>query len=368
MVSFSNNIDCVRPATGSISTHSVKDDLLPILVSTMSGTAAAGAVLFRSADGEDIRVVKARTTLSVEEMHGVMTAVYEHEANGEREGLTWVTTAADELLMITTVDLSPAGYSFVLVLHFGRLDSQQRDAVVAASGRVVPLARSYLRFWQRAQSKHGREHALGAALHAIKIGVVILGEDAKIRFTNRAADEILSRGDGLRRSGHSLKPSRLADGITLHAALTHITRDDDEERGGFAPLLTFRRSDSPPLVGTLVLLKALSSAPEDWIAAIYLVDPKTDLARGVPALCRLYGLSPVETTLVCHLMKGEVLVEAARKMRIKELTARSYLKQIFAKTGTNRQTDLVINLLSCLAPVDDNLGQQPESTHATIGW
>lgn len=43
---------------------------------------------------------------------------------------------------------------------------------------------------------------------------------------------------------------------------------------------------------------------------------------------------------VCCRDPGVALPDAARSMRVAEQTARGYLKQIFAKTNTHRQTDL----------------------------
>jgi DNA-binding CsgD family transcriptional regulator len=40
-------------------------------------------------------------------------------------------------------------------------------------------------------------------------------------------------------------------------------------------------------------------------------------------------------------------------MRIKQQTARAYLRQIFQKTGTNRQADLVRMMMSNLLPFFD---------------
>jgi DNA-binding CsgD family transcriptional regulator len=44
---------------------------------------------------------------------------------------------------------------------------------------------------------------------------------------------------------------------------------------------------------------------------------------------------------VCHLAAGLSVGDAATRMRVKVDTARAYLKQVFAKTGTHRQASLL---------------------------
>jgi DNA-binding CsgD family transcriptional regulator len=61
---------------------------------------------------------------------------------------------------------------------------------------------------------------------------------------------------------------------------------------------------------------------------------------------RSYGLTPSETRLALALLEGQSLRAAAAATAISYQTARSQLKQIFAKTGTRRQAELVRALLA----------------------
>jgi DNA-binding CsgD family transcriptional regulator len=64
-------------------------------------------------------------------------------------------------------------------------------------------------------------------------------------------------------------------------------------------------------------------------------DPSMDLLR------ETFGLTRAEATLVSHLAREAPLPLAAELLGISFETARSHLKHIFAKTGTNRQSDLL---------------------------
>jgi DNA-binding CsgD family transcriptional regulator len=56
---------------------------------------------------------------------------------------------------------------------------------------------------------------------------------------------------------------------------------------------------------------------------------------------RTFGLSPVQARLTSALMSGQTLKQSALQLGIAESTARQYLKVIFSKTGTRRQSELV---------------------------
>src|SRR5262245_55672007 len=63
--------------------------------------------------------------------------------------------------------------------------------------------------------------------------------------------------------------------------------------------------------------------------------------------CR-FGLTPAEARLALHLVAGETLRAAAVKLSITYETARTELKNIFNKTGTCRQAELVIVIVTAL--------------------
>jgi DNA-binding CsgD family transcriptional regulator len=61
-----------------------------------------------------------------------------------------------------------------------------------------------------------------------------------------------------------------------------------------------------------------------------------------------FGLTPAEARLALHLVAGETLRSAEVKLSISYETARTHLKNIFDKTGTCRQAELVIVIVTAL--------------------
>ena len=61
-----------------------------------------------------------------------------------------------------------------------------------------------------------------------------------------------------------------------------------------------------------------------------------------------FGLTPAEARLALHLVAGETLRSAEAKLSMTYETARTHLKSIFQKTGTCRQAELVVVIVTAL--------------------
>jgi len=70
------------------------------------------------------------------------------------------------------------------------------------------------------------------------------------------------------------------------------------------------------------------------------------MSESIDLLHRLFGLTPSEGRLALHLVSGETLRSAAAELHISYETARTQLKGIFSKTGTCRQAELVVAIVT----------------------
>ena len=61
-----------------------------------------------------------------------------------------------------------------------------------------------------------------------------------------------------------------------------------------------------------------------------------------------FGLTLAEARLALHLVAGETLRSAEVKLSMTYETARTHLKNVFKKTGTCRQAELVVVILTAL--------------------
>jgi DNA-binding CsgD family transcriptional regulator/PAS domain-containing protein len=241
-----------------------------------------------------------------------------------------------------------------LSLLFRNPSASDRELVENMVKQLSPLVEGYFRLWQRSRVQAGGAVGMRSALDMVDMGIVLLNKAGRVMFVNRAADAVLSDGDHVRLAGDVLIPTDLNDAVKLQVAVNHALAGNAELATGRghqrrAPILALRPDKSERSL-LLCIFPAAEPAigPEDAALMIFMLDPNRDFDDQLQPVCKLYGLSPVETRLVCLITAGASLQQAASTMKIKEQTARSYLKMIFMKTETKRQADLVRLMLCSL--------------------
>jgi DNA-binding CsgD family transcriptional regulator len=196
-----------------------------------------------------------------------------------------------------------------------------------------------------------------AAIDQDKCGVVAVTAEGRPVVMNGAAADLLSQAKVVQLAHGIVRPTHYSDAIRFHAALDSVTRRGAGfrlRRDAMIMLLNgYGRASSLVVSIAPLPVRARGTADEDPIAIIHLFRPVLSV-EGLGAVCRLVGLSPTDAKLAGHLYRGHTIAEAASAMRIKIETARSYLKQIFAKTDTHRQADLLALLYQYSSVVRGN--------------
>ncbi|WP_218036676.1 helix-turn-helix transcriptional regulator [Sphingobium sp. EM0848] len=195
-------------------------------------------------------------------------------------------------------------------------------------------------FWQSEQEQAIR-HGLARAIDRFDFGIILLDADGLPVFVSARAERLLDVGDGIRRAGHAIAATDFDDAVRLQAAI----RSDSGSGNSFHVMLLHRVRHRP----LIAVVASLGNQQDIWgktAIALYILDPDQDSQAMVAALCRVHGLTATESALAMHLVSGATIEDAAGRMRIQTQTARAYLKQVFAKTGTHRQAELVRTILS----------------------
>lgn len=91
-----------------------------------------------------------------------------------------------------------------------------------------------------------------------------------------------------------------------------------------------------PVAASRVFLKSRSVT-----AMVFISDPESPSLPTEDALQTLLGLTPAEARLTHLLAQGLRLTQAAERLDVRTETLRTRLKDIFAKTNTHRQSELV---------------------------
>lgn len=205
----------------------------------------------------------------------------------------------------------------------------------------------YLRLWWQLRRIEERNDALREALDLLGIGVFITAGDGTLLDVNRVAQTMLSDRDGMVAVEGRLGAVSLGDAVRLQAAIAHAR----SEHGGRnktgdqnAPLIHVGRKGRRPLL--VAVMRGAACLGGTNSVVVHAVDPECDLDSAMAPVCDMFGLTGAEARLTKLLVAGLSLADAATTLRIQSPTARTYLKQAFAKTGTNRQSSLVQVLLT----------------------
>lgn len=258
----------------------------------------------------------------------------------------WVTCSASGTLLFVPLCIW-RGQRLAAAALFPGGGSPEPAATAASADRLAPDLAAQVELWLGREADRNRLAALTETLDGFAGGVLLLDEAKRLLFANRAARALLLSGKGLRTVSEGIGATDLSSAVRLQTAIDHLLAAPRSARAR-APLLRLERPDgSGPLIAILL--------PVGAGVACYILDSDVQPDGVITAMCRLHALSPVETQLTALLATGTTLSKAAGIMRIKEHTARSYMKRIFAKTGTNRQADLVRVLLTSAVTVSNEV-------------
>jgi DNA-binding CsgD family transcriptional regulator len=179
---------------------------------------------------------------------------------------------------------------------------------------------------------------LGDALGKLSVGVAAIDHDDRILFSNEIAAHILATSPDI--AGHAQR-------LTVHDPILRKKLDQARLKPQAARIC----GPDGQAVGILIMAAegrdelGPGSRPE---RAIYFHTLSSNSDAPERLVADLYDLSRTEAKLCVLLVDGLTLRECAEKMGISENTARTYSKQVFAKTNVSRQVDLVRLMLRSL--------------------
>jgi DNA-binding CsgD family transcriptional regulator len=189
------------------------------------------------------------------------------------------------------------------------------------------------------------------ALDRFPTGIVAVNSDAKVILTNRAADAILERRDGLL-SRDGLRTASRHETAKLRNAIAAVSTHLDSGPNPETLLQVSRPSGSAPFEVLVAPLPSQSSLRRDHATAVlFITDPEAEPPLDSRKLRVLFGLTPAEIRLCMALVKGQSVAEYAQEARISSNTARTHMKRIYSKTGAKRQSELVRSLLKSSAGI-----------------
>lgn len=223
--------------------------------------------------------------------------------------------------------------------YAGDMGDRQRD----------PLApRSHRRTADDVLSQALEADALAAALDWLNVGVVIVADRNRILHANELARQMLARRQPIvSKHGRLVARDRAAQDM-LSRVIESVCRGEATSGAGIA----MQRGVAEPAVAHVVPLARgglpTSAAPQ--AASVFVTMPRVAApAFDFNVLAQSHGLTPMEILVVQHLTANATVNVIADRLKVSQVTIRTHLLHVFAKTGVSRQADL-ISLVGRMAP------------------
>lgn len=220
---------------------------------------------------------------------------------------------------------------------FGPSEKAELDALLDH----VTLALEGQWRWQQADDL---VRAMFALLREEPQAVMLVTGESELVHSNPAADLLLDQEAGLRRDGGRLVASTFADQRVLRESIARLAQVEPAQPGASPAVLTLACDPPPPPVVILRPAGQVFMRDAGSRRGLVVVKVRTGHGWHDPASCafaRQFALTAAQAKVSAFVFAGQPLAAIARSLHVSENTVRSHLKQVFQKTGTHGQMDLV---------------------------
>lgn len=233
--------------------------------------------------------------------------------------------------------------------HGARVSDAEDLARVA---RVVPHVDRAVRLRRRVGALRAERDALEAVLDEIPAATLLVDSHGRVRHANRAALRLAAKEDGFRLTRLGVEAATDEETRELQRAVADGISGASGKAFSRHEVLRLRRpSGAEPFEALVTPIIVGSQDPDAASTAVFVSDPATELRPPVQVLRKLWRLSRAEAALALEIGCGRTICEAAERLGIRESTARSTLKSVFAKMGVSRQAELVRRLAQGVAGI-----------------
>ncbi|GAB3625296.1 helix-turn-helix transcriptional regulator [Pandoraea terrae] len=191
--------------------------------------------------------------------------------------------------------------------------------------------------------------ALGmAALDQLDLAILVADEKGQTRYLNQAAHQLLGESRSLRLRQGRIEAFASTDQNALQQLLA-LASGPVPTAGSHR----IRHDEHRKLVVSAIPLRPDHPAALAWQRPMVMLTVADLMQRTTLTpytLKALFGLSPAEARLALALYDGKELAQIAEEAGVAINTARTQLRNIFDKTGSRRQADLV-RLLNAIPAV-----------------
>jgi DNA-binding CsgD family transcriptional regulator len=183
------------------------------------------------------------------------------------------------------------------------------------------------------------------------VAVLLLDEFSRLVYANRSASAMPLNNDGVRLSSDGIVADNKAVNDALQALISEALSPTGAMRAPPQVVRIPRASGKRPYCVFVSKVGPQHSALSTYKPAVCVIitDPDDQRRPPLQSIQAAFGLTPAEARLAAILSTGADLRVAADEIRITYGTARARLAQIYLKTDTRRQGELIHLLLKTLA-------------------
>jgi DNA-binding CsgD family transcriptional regulator/PAS domain-containing protein len=243
------------------------------------------------------------------------------------------------------IEFQPRSNSILSLLR-GRSAGPFSEEHLRLLGSVLPHVQRGLQLHRRIIDLRLKSETQSWALDQVSFGIVLLSRDGKTRFANRPATEICLRRNALELKQGGLHAVCAQEDAELQAMIQAAATLSARAKN-VRPVMEIAREEGSPLFLAVSRARTAEflSVAADAVVAVFITDPDRQPRTSAEMLSHLFRLTPAEARLAVILAQGNTVKDSAEQLRVTVQTVRSRLKQVFLKTGTSRQSELIRLLL-----------------------
>lgn len=224
-------------------------------------------------------------------------------------------------------------------------------AAIARAQLLFPHIRRATRMMRRTRDLESFALAGANALDIMPAGILIVTATARPLFMNQVARRMTSERNGLRISAGRLCASLANETNALQRAIGSAAKFGESAELDLGGAIAISRPSLGRSLEVLVVpiarhRLAFDLLGHDRLALVVVGDPEATPMLREETTARLHDLTAAEARVAVRLAQGQSLKEIAKSTNRSEHTVRWTLKNVFAKTDTHSQSELIRLLLS----------------------
>ena len=223
---------------------------------------------------------------------------------------------------------------------------------LALFNALMPHLHRALQLHRRLTTAEAKAARMSSVLDRCAHGIFMVDAQGAVTYMNTAASRLARSRDGVLVDGRELRTATNADMSRLRTLVANAANTSAGLGHGAGGALRLERPSGKRALSALV--SPVPGVPDTHdterapVAMIVVSDPDRVMLPDEDTLAAMLEVTPGEARLSLLLAQGLSLEQAAGRLGVRVGTIRTRLKSVFEKTGTHRQSELVLRVLGAV--------------------